>query len=261
MISLGDVWYELMPYPRLLKFNRVVAARLAPAKPGEPEPDGAREARWATLGRDKLLPLLADEWERAKSLDEKLFKATTALSVAVTAAGVASKAVLDALPTGPIKIGLMVVLLYAILSLFSGALMGFSGLRPKQRAGYGPDFAVRIRHDNKAAAAAIADALTHFEITNILRANEATAANMAIRNGVVAFALAMTFSLFIPAKKPEAPAPGVIDERSYTVMAPVTPPPSPPRSPPPVHPEPKIVPPPQAASRQAAPEPVAAKDQ
>lgn len=159
-----------------------------------------REARWAALGRDKLLPVLADEWERAKFIDDKLFKLTTALSLAVAAVGVASKAILDALPQGPLKVAVMGVLLYAIVCLFVGTLMGFSGLRPKPRAGYGPDFALQVRHDNKSAAACIADALMDFEKANILRANEASAANMAIRNGVIAFAVAMTFSLFLPPK-------------------------------------------------------------
>lgn len=166
-----------------------------------------REARWAELGRDKMLPILADEWERAKFIDDKLFKLTTALSLAVAAVGVASKAILDGLPQGIVKAAVMGVLLYAIVCLFAGTLMGFAGLRPKPRAGYGPDFALQIRHDNKSAAARIADALMDFEKANILRANEASAANMAIRNGVIAFAIAMTFSLFLP-PKPVTAAPG-----------------------------------------------------
>lgn len=63
--------------------------------------------------------------ERAKFIDEKLFKLTAALSLAVAAVGVASKAVLDAMPAGPLKVSVTVVLLYAIVSLFSGTLMGF----------------------------------------------------------------------------------------------------------------------------------------
>jgi len=189
---LTEAGYQLFPFPRLLKFNRIVrATRNVPDE---------REAKWAALGRDKLLPILADEWERAKLIDDKLFKLTTALSLAVAAVGVASKAVLDVLPQGLVKTAVMGVLLYAILCLFAGTLMGFSGLRPKPRAGYGPDFALQIRHENKSAAAHIADALMDFEKANILRANEASAANMAIRNGVIAFAMAMTFSLFLPPK-------------------------------------------------------------
>ena len=216
MSLLSNLWYELVPFPRLLAFNRNVRSGLETPNP--------REIKWATLGREKLLSLLADEWDRAKQLDEKLFKVTTALSLAVAAVGVASKAVLDALPSGPMKILLLVVLLYAIASLFAGTVMGFSGLRPKPRAGYGPDFALRIRHDNARAVQQLADALTHFEITNILRSNEAMAANTAIRNGVIAFALAMTFSLFIPAQKPAAPA-LITQPISITVNAAPVPPP------------------------------------
>ncbi|WP_312806249.1 hypothetical protein [Agrobacterium cavarae] len=194
---LAEAWYQIFPFPRLIAFNRTVR--------GNRDKVDERQLAWASLGRQALLPILAEEWDRAKFIDEKLFKLTTALSLAVAAVGVASKAVLDALPAGPLKVGVTVVLLYAVVSLFVGTLMGFSGLRPKPRVGYGPDFAVQIRHDNKYAAERIADALKDFETKNIIRSNEASAANMAIRNGVIAFALAMTFSLFLP-PKPEPPA-------------------------------------------------------
>lgn len=218
---LADAWAEVFPFPRLLKTNGIVRKRL---NSKVPDP---RQIQWAGLGRDKLLALLAEEWERAKLLDDKLFKQTAALSVAVTAAGVASKSVLDAMPAGPARTAVFAVILYAILSLFGGVLIGFSGVRPKARAGYGPDFALLTRHDNKAAKAELADALMHFEITNIMRANEAYAANAIIRNGVVAFAIAMTVSLFLPLKATPAPASGLADERRSTIiMQPGTPAPT-----------------------------------
>lgn len=204
--SLSEAWYQILPFPRLLAANRTVRAN--------GDKVDQRQLAWASLGREALLPILAEEWDRAKFIDEKLFKLTTALSLAVAAVGVASKAVLDALPAGPLKAGVIAVLLYAIVSLFVGTLMGFSGLRPKPRAGYGPDFALQIRHDDQQAAERIADALKDFEIKNIIRANEATAANMAIRNGVVAFALAMTFSLFLPPKS-DASQVGAFRDRCY----------------------------------------------
>jgi len=208
---MADLFAEIVPFPRWLLTNQVVAKRL---KVKEVDP---RQTHWAGLGRDKLVALLVDEWDRAKLLDDKLFKQTAVLSVAVTAAGVASRSVLDAMPAGVVKIFVFGVILYAILSLFGGVLIGFSGVRPKERAGYGPDFALLIRHDNKASASLLADALMHFEITNLLRANEASAANATIRNGVVAFALAMILSLFLPAKPTASTSsPVVVNERTYT---------------------------------------------
>jgi hypothetical protein len=63
----------------------------------------------------------------------------------------------------------------------------------------------------------LADALMHFEITNLLRANEASAANATIRNGVVAFALAMILSLFLPATPTASTSsPVVVNERTST---------------------------------------------
>lgn len=196
---IGQAFYELVPFPRLLVANKLVAR-------GSSDQD-VRKQRWTGLGRSRLLELLDQEWERAKHLDDKLFKATTGLSVAVSAAGVASKTVLDSLSAGPFKVAITCVLLYAIASLFAGVIMGFKGLRPKQRPGYGPDFAVRTRRASQATSREIAAALMHFEIKNLIVSNEATAANMAMRNGVIAFALAMTTSLFIPSKPFESQVP------------------------------------------------------
>lgn len=205
-----NIVYELFPFPRLLVANKLVAK-------GSPDGD-ARKQRWVGLGRTRLLELLDQEWERAKHLDDKLFKATTGLSVAVSAAGVASKSVLDALSPGAFKIAITCALLYAIVSLFAGVIMGFKGLRPKQRPGYGPDFAVRIRQVSRSTAREISDALMHFEIKNLIVSNEATAANMAMRNGVIAFAIAMTVSLFIPAK---TPAPAMPANHYMSIFSPV----------------------------------------
>ena len=68
MTILSTFLNELFPFARLLLVNRRVAARLADETPDP------RQARWAGLGREKLLALLAEEWDRAKALDEKLFK-------------------------------------------------------------------------------------------------------------------------------------------------------------------------------------------
>lgn len=205
---ISQAFYELVPFPRLLVANKLVGK-------GSPDKD-VRKQRWTGLGRSRLLELLDQEWERAKHLDDKLFKATTGLSVAVSAAGVASKTVLDSLSAGPFKVAITCVLLYAIASLFAGVIMGFKGLRPKQRPGYGPDFAVRTRRASQATSREIADALMHFEIKNLIVSNEATAANMAMRNGVIAFALAMTTSLFIPGKPAN---PQVPDNQYMTIFS------------------------------------------
>ena len=81
MTILSTFLNELFPFARLLLVNRRVAARLADETPDP------RQARWAGLGREKLLALLAEEWDRAKALDEKLFKQTAALSLAVRLPG------------------------------------------------------------------------------------------------------------------------------------------------------------------------------
>lgn len=186
----GEIFYQLAPFPRLWKFN----AKLRAAD------RTAREQTWASLGRDKLLPLIDQEWERARALDDKLGKLTAVLSIAVTLTGAAARTVLDSFPAGTIRGLAAILVIYAIASLFAGALVGFSGLRPKPRFGYGPDFAVQVRHPTKASAGRAADALAQFECWNAIRANESLAAVLAIRNGVVAFSVLALASLLLPSK-------------------------------------------------------------
>jgi hypothetical protein len=193
----SNVAYQLFPYWELIKANRTLS-KVSRAD---------RQAQWVNLGRDKLLKLIDGEWERAKLVDEKLFKLTTVLSVAVTAGSVVSKTILDRLAPSLIEWVVVGLMGYSMLSLFAGALMGFSGIRPKPRAGYGPDFALKVRTKGAAAARACADALVHYEENNAIRANEASAALIGIRNGIVTFALAVVVSFVAPPAKPPAVAP------------------------------------------------------
>lgn len=202
MLSLlGDLFHQLVPFPRLLwaQWKIIKTAE-------EPQ---LRSARWLDLGRDKLLALLDLEWERAQALEDKLFRLTTTLAVAVTAGGVVAKSLIESLVGWPARWVVFSLLVYAILLLFVGAVMGFSGLRPKPRPGYGPDFALKVQGRGVGAKRAAADALADFEVKNLLRSNEASAANLAIRNGVLAFGAALLLSLFAPPKPNPASQPDV----------------------------------------------------
>ena len=201
MKILAVVVYQLFPFPWLLRAQHLLSRPCADRD--------TRAAAWTAMSRERLLGLVDEEWDRAKALDEKLFKLTAVLTVAVTAASAVARPLIDSLAGSLLQPWVFGLLLYAIVHLFIGALMGFSGLRPKERAGYGPDFALSVQRRGKSTSHRLAEALKHYEVKNLLRSNEAVTANMAIRNGVMAFALALMLSMFAPTKQPE-PKPVVV---------------------------------------------------
>lgn len=169
------------------------------------EPSTERQQAWRKMTRDQMLEVIGAEWERAKSLDEKLTKTTAALSISSAIGGAAARPLLDGLATSPMKVVVFVFLLFAIVSVFSGVIMGFAGLRPKARGGIGPDFATATRTASAAAKDACVQALAEFEVSNMRRSNEASGANAAIRNGIMAFVLATLLGLFAPRAAPPSP--------------------------------------------------------
>ena len=150
------------------------------------------------LNTDQLTKYLETEWTRAKELDEKLNKLTATLSAAVTVGGVVSKAIFDGLAATSAKTAIA-VLLFASMGMFLfGALIGFSGLRPKPRYGYGAGYLRIIARGGDEATKEMMGAASGFQIMNIIRSNEASTAIGLIRNGVVAFTFAIAASFFAP---------------------------------------------------------------
>lgn len=93
------------------------------------------------------------------------------------------------------KITAVVLFLVAAAFLFFGAILGFNGLRPKPRWGYGAQFLRIMAAGGTEARKACIDAATNFQRDNLLRSNEAYAAIASIKNGVIFFALAVIASL------------------------------------------------------------------
>lgn len=190
-------------------------------------PTSARQDTWRNLPLDSLVKVIGEEWERAKSLDDRLVRATTALSISGAVGGAAARPLIDGLASSPAKVLVIACVLVAIVSLFSGIIMGFAGLRPKPRGGIGPDFAVLTARDDEAARSACIKALAGFEVSNMRRANEADGANTAIRNGILAFVLATLVGLLAPRAPSPAPPPAPIASAtvrvSTVVVVPVEP--------------------------------------
>ncbi len=161
------------------------------------------------LDTDQLTKYLETEWTRAKELDEKLNKLTAALSVAVTLGGVVSKTIFDGLAPTPAKTGIAILLFVSMGMFLFGALIGFSGLRPKPRYGYGAGYLRIIAQGGDRAANEIRGAASGFQIMNAIRSNEASTAIGLIRNGVIVFTLAIAASFFAPAAGRDTSVPAI----------------------------------------------------
>lgn len=151
-----------------------------------------------TLSEDQLKTYLESEWTRAKELDDKLYKLTAALSVAVTVGGVLAKTIFDGLAPTVGRAATMTLLFISMALFLIGAIIGFGGLRPKPRYGYGARFIKDVEEPGERAKREYERAVCGFQAMNLVRSNEATAAIGLIRNGVLLFALAIAFSFFTP---------------------------------------------------------------
>jgi len=159
------------------------------------------------LSDDDLKKLVESEWTRAKELDDKLQKLTAALSVSVTVGGLVATTILQDLAWSGLKLAAGGLFLLAALLLFGGVLLGFSGLQPKPRHGYGAAFMRKVAAGGAGAKDALVVAAGGFQRDNMIRANEASAATASIRNGIVIFVMAVLVGL-VAAAAGQAPTSG-----------------------------------------------------
>ena len=147
------------------------------------------------LTETDLKALVESEWTRAKELDEKLQKLTAALSVAVTVGGLVGTTMLQDLAASGWKLTAALFFAVAVVLLIAGVAVGFKGLQPKQRYGYGAEFLVIMAAGGEDARNELIAAAAAFQRDNQIRANEATAATVSIRNGILFFVLAVLVGL------------------------------------------------------------------
>lgn len=184
---LSAVWNGLtVPY-QLVGINHIVSNKTMDTTDYE------------ALDNEALKGLIETEWTRAKELDDKLQKLTAALSVSITVGGFVGTTMLLDLASSWLKISSAALFFVAATYLLIGAILGFNGLRPKPRWGYGAKFMAIKAAGDPNARKALLKAATESERGNILRSNEADAATTSIRNGVIFFALAVLVSLLAAA--------------------------------------------------------------
>ena len=149
-----------------------------------------------SLNMDKLESLVDSESQRAKDLDEKLSKLTSVLSITLMISGVATKMISDGMSsTLP---GTLAILLFflAMAFLFCGVLIGFGGLRPKPRFGYGATYLHSRQEGGEKAEKVMKVVVSSYQVANLIRSNNASAASDLIRNGIITFWLSIALSVF-----------------------------------------------------------------
>lgn len=173
------------------------------------------DADVAALSNDDVLAFLAADGARAKELDEKLQKLTAVLSVAVTVGGLVGQTLLGGVTASWLKTAIAITFLVAELYLVVGVMVGFDGLRPRPRYGYGPGFLRLMAAGGKAKQDELIRAANGSLRDNMIRANQASAAASAIRNGVLVFAFAVVLGL-----SATEPSPSPVSTEAAVVVRP-----------------------------------------
>ena len=153
----------------------------------------------SALSDEDISQFLQADGIRAKDLDEKLQKLTATLSVAVTIGGLAGQTMLGELDASELKSATAIAFLVAELYLIFGVVVGFDGLRPRPRYGYGPGFLRIMAEGGDQKRKELVGAANASMRDNIMRANQASAAATAIRNGILVFAIAVLLGLIAAA--------------------------------------------------------------
>ncbi|RWB94991.1 MULTISPECIES: hypothetical protein [unclassified Mesorhizobium] len=192
------LWSFLFDAFRTPLVNRRIAKRLQSLDSHESFSD------IRSLSDGDIKKYVDSEWTRAKELDDKLSKLTASLSIALTVGGAVAKTIVDGLAASPIKIAVLTLLFLSMVFFLYGAILGFRGLRPKPRFGYGAKFMNAVEAGGEDARKTLNEAAASFEVLNMIRANEASAAIDLIRNGIIFFAVAMALSFVAPPKSPDA---------------------------------------------------------
>ena len=159
----------------------------------------------AALADDDLKSFVESEWTRAKELDDKQQKLTAALSIAVTAGGLAGSTILQDLNGSWAKDAAAILFLVAAALFVVGAFVAFEALKPKKRYAYGAAYRRIMAEGGPTARKELVEAASEFERDNIIRANEATAAAASIRSGVLVLAIALLMSLIAAASGKNQP--------------------------------------------------------
>jgi hypothetical protein len=193
-ILSGISWVEekvfpLFPYWRnVRKLRSLIAANdLFQRKPNY--------ETYVSLSAEQLVKRLEDERVRAVTLDEKTFKMTLSLSLALTVVGTAYAVLLPAVLKPWIGLALAVLVWLAILYIFVAGFLALGALKTQQSFMYGTEAAKFPAEENKTR---YADALARQELSNNTRHLRNEASFQCLLNGF--FLLFVSLAIFAVSK-------------------------------------------------------------
>ena len=199
ILWLEEKVFPLFPYWRNVhKLRSLIAAEdLFQRKPNY--------ETYASLSAKQLVERLEEERSRAASLDEKTFKMTLSLSLALTVVGTAYAVVLAAVLKSWIGQTLAVLVWLAVLYIFVAGFLALGALKTQQSYMYGTEAAKFPAEKNKTR---YADALARQELSNIRRQLRNETSYQCLLNGfflllvsLAIFAVSKTFFSSLPVAK------------------------------------------------------------
>ena len=183
-------------------------------------------ANYTKLSVEQLKDRINEERERASAMDEKTFKLTLSLSVALTVLGSMGALVSRVLFSATVEVVLTGLFGVGLFYVLAAGLTAAGALRTQKSYAYGTQFLLRLEQENDARVV-LADALARQETMNVVRHLRNETAYQSLRNGlamlftgILIFSMTLTFQSMgaaasVPdpscAAGPRIDAPGAID--------------------------------------------------
>jgi hypothetical protein len=144
------------------------------------------------MTREVLEDRIAEERERARSMDEKTFKMTLSLSIGLTILG---STVSMLVGKSPIPFFRTIIAATASLSIFytlAGGFLALGALKTLPSYGYGTDFLIRAQREKKI----VVQALGCQEKMNLIRHLRNESAYQCLRNGFILLLISVSLFTF-----------------------------------------------------------------
>lgn len=191
--------YWLLPLIEVRIAAKAITWKLGVDMDKLPPLDQQRYGSWYALSPAALDDLIKAEGERATKIEDKAAKITGVLAVSLTISTAFGKSILDSSSLEWVGVIVRGCLLVSTAYLMLGGWIGLHvGSSPKWRGGYGPDWAVQLIQEQAEPKTPRVDVLVHYEINNILRNNDVSGALSCIRNGFIAFSIAIALVIVEP---------------------------------------------------------------
>lgn len=175
-MRISRIAEELFPFGHYLVHSRR-KKRLCDSKDILCEPEFAN---YETLFTWQLKHRLKDEHQRASAMDEKTFKLTLSLSIGLMVLGSMAAFLTKAVSSATIQTISTILICSGLLYVLFAGFVALGALRTLPSYGYGTQFLLRQKDDQKV----LADALARQETMNIIRHLRNETAYQSLRNGI-----------------------------------------------------------------------------